>query len=507
MGQSTQTPRILVIGAGIGGLTSGALLAKSGYEVTVLEAGTYAGGCAGTFYHQGYRFDAGATLAGGFQPNGPHALVAEKLGIEWPIKPAETAWTVHLVNEAIHLSKNQAELLNHFPEAEGFWAEQNQVADLSWSMTAQGLPFPPTSLSELSKLTRVGLNHFPADLRLTQFAFSTVRDWLARHDLDENKRFKRFIDAQLLISAQTTSDHTNALYGATALDLARQGVQHVVGGMGGLAEKLMTTIRDLGGQVLLRHKVRQIDIRNGRAVGVFTQHGRRAGDYFPADVIIANLTPWALDALLGKFSPTQLRREVKHREASWGAFVLHLGIQDDNLPKSADHHQIIPSLEGELDEGNSIFVSISPDWDTRRAPVGHRAVTVTTHTHVQMWWDLLQADGDAYQIRKNEYAAQMIQHISQVLPGFRENIVLSLPGTPVTYEFYTRRPLGMVGGFPQQSLWQARSPRVGVPNIRLVGDSIFPGQSTAGVTVGAMRVVEDVEHLITKPRLSRIALF
>lgn len=489
--------RIVIIGAGIGGLTTGALLAKSGYQVTVLEAGTYAGGCAGTFYHQGYRFDAGATLAGGFQANGPHALVAEKLGVEWRVKPAKTAWTVHLPDDSIILSQDQTELLEHFPETERFWAEQNRVADLSWSMAAQGLPFPPTSLTELGHLARVGLSHFPADLRLSRFALSTVHDWLKRHNLADNLRFKRFVDAQLLISAQTISEGANALYGATALDLARQGVQHVSGGMGGLAEQLVEAIRDFGGKVLFRHKALRIGVQNGQAIGVQAQHGRREGDYFPADVIIANLTPWALQNLLGEASSPQLKREVKQREMGWGAFVLHLGIKADGLATVSDHHQIIPELTGELGEGNSIFVSMSPEWDATRAPDGHRAVTVTTHTQIQPWWDLLENDAEAYQARKEKYTETILNHIEKVLPSFRQNIALCLAGTPVTYEFYTRRTGGMVGGFPQQSLWQARSPKVGIRNIRLVGDSIFPGQSTAGVTVGAMRVAEDIARFVS----------
>lgn len=57
---------IIVIGAGIGGLTAGALLLNAGHKVTILEAQTYPGGSAGTYYHKGFRFDAGATLAGGF---------------------------------------------------------------------------------------------------------------------------------------------------------------------------------------------------------------------------------------------------------------------------------------------------------------------------------------------------------------------------------------------------------------------------------------------------------
>ncbi|MFZ1771299.1 MAG: FAD-dependent oxidoreductase, partial [Caldilinea sp.] len=62
---------VVVSGAGIGGLTTAALLAQAGLDVTVLEAHVYPGGCAGVFFHQGYRFEAGATLAGGFYPGGP----------------------------------------------------------------------------------------------------------------------------------------------------------------------------------------------------------------------------------------------------------------------------------------------------------------------------------------------------------------------------------------------------------------------------------------------------
>ena len=72
--------KIVVIGAGVGGLTTAALLAKRGFDVTVLEAHVEPGGCAATFFHKGYRFDVGATLVGGFHPGGPHQIVGEQLG-------------------------------------------------------------------------------------------------------------------------------------------------------------------------------------------------------------------------------------------------------------------------------------------------------------------------------------------------------------------------------------------------------------------------------------------
>jgi phytoene dehydrogenase-like protein len=181
----------------------------------------------------------------------------------------------------------------------------------------------------------------------------------------------------------------------------------------------------------------------------------------------------------------------------WGAFVLHLGVEAAAIPAGfPDHHQVLLDIEGPLGETRSIFLSLSPEWDTSRAPQGQRALTVTTHTDVQQWWELLARDEAAYYARKDEYAKLIVAGLETILPDLGAHLTLVLPGTPVTYQFYTDRHMGQVGGFPQTSLFQARSPRVGVTNVRLVGDSIFPGQSTAGVTLGAIRVFRDVTRAL-----------
>ncbi len=506
---SPSAPKIIIIGSGIGGLTTAALLAQAGYAVTVLEAQTYPGGCASTYTHKGFRFESGATVVGGFQPGGPHAVAGEKLNLDWPVHPHDPAWVTHLPDRDVALTQDNADVIAKFPGTERFWQQQSRIADIAWKLSAQGLPWPPRSLRELFQLIKVGLLNFPRDLQVLPFAFASVYDWLKWHGLHTNKTFVRFLDAQLLISAQTTTPNVNALYGATALDLARQGVYHVEGGIGGVAQTLINRLEALGGSILYRHSVEKIEVIDGRVTGVHVSQGRRTKTqiFFPADFIVANLTPWNLDSLLDQASPSSLRREVKRRGDGWGAFVLHLGIKADALPKNLpDHHQIIMDMESPLGETRSIFISFSPVWDTSRAPQGQRAVTVTTHTHVRQWWDLLERDEEAYHAKKRDYTEKIIANIDRTFPGFKNGLTLILPGTPVTYNFYTERHLGMVGGFPQTSLFKMRGPCTGISNLRLVGDSIFPGQSTAGVTLGAMRVAEDVKRALygQKSRVSTV---
>ncbi|MCB0007354.1 MAG: FAD-dependent oxidoreductase [Anaerolineales bacterium] len=486
--------RVLVIGAGIGGLTTAALLLKAGYAVTVLEAQSYPGGCAGTFFYQGFRFDAGATLAGGFGLGGPHARLAEQLGLTWPVSPADPAWSVHLpdgrrITQFADPAAWQAERQRHFagPAAERFWRTQERLADLAWDVSSRPFPWPPTTSQEWLTLVKA---FRPRLLRAGLAPLRTIGSYLPSDDA----ALRLFVDAQLLISAQATANDANALYAAAALDLPRRGVNHVRGGIGALARTLVDWIRGNDGEVLYRQEASRILLNNGLATTVVTQKGQK----FAADWLVANLTPWSLHRLLGNAAPATLSREIDQRPSTWGAFTLYAALKQELVemlfpPGSALHHQFILDGRKPLGEGNSIFLSVGAD--DGRAPAGFRTATISTHTAIEPWWQLRHAaTKDGYEERRHAYQAHLLTALDKRLPGFRQAVHFCLPGTPVTFAHWTGRSGGMVGGFPQTSLFQARGPNTGIDNLLLVGDSIFPGQSTAGVTLGGFRVADYIRR-------------
>jgi len=503
--------KVVIIGAGVGGLTAAAALARSGLDVKVLEAHIYPGGCAGTFYLQGYRFDAGATLAGGFYPGGPMERLAQVAGITgaeipgpyslWPAHPTDQVMTVHLPDGAtIEVRSDEARWdirKDAFgrgdpagrPHYQDFFRWQERTADAMWDLALRLPPWPPQTLPQAQELTykgsgwliERGKGGMVPPLQILD-AFRPV----SAHLRGANKRLRQFVDAQLLISAQTTSGYANALYGASALDLPRRAVVHLEGGIGAIAQGLANAVCQNGGKVYYRQPVNHIRFEGSRPVAVET----RRGGSFPADLVIANLTPWSLLRLAGEDAPISLKRRGQRCQAGWGAFVVYAGVDNSLVPDGSPlHHQVV--RREPMGEGNSVFLSISPGWDAGRAPAGKRAITLSTHTALEPWWQLFENDRPAYEARKLDYTQRVLSAAEIALPGFHQAASLILAGTPVTFQRFTRREKGWVGGFPQTSLFQAMGPRL-APGLWLVGDSIFPGQSIAAVALGGLRVAEEV---------------
>jgi phytoene dehydrogenase-like protein len=309
---------------------------------------------------------------------------------------------------------------------------------------------------------------------------------LTRHLQRSSTRLRTFVDAQLLISAQTTSAHVNALYAAAALDLPRRGVVELQGGMGTIAETLAHAVISNGGKVLYRHLVSRVDQDSNGGYRVET---KRKGS-FEADLLIFNLPPWNITSLMGESIPSKLHALPSTPNDGWGAYMLYVGLDRRAVdPEFPLHHQIVAG--GAFGEGNTIFLSLSPSWDQNRAPEGYRALTISTHTNFRPWWQLLNQDQETYQSRQQFYTDKLLTVAESVIPQIRDAAQLILPGTPITFNRFTHREWGWVGGFPQTHLFRAWGPRLS-KDLWMVGDSIFPGQSTPAVALGGLRVAKTI---------------
>lgn len=475
-----------MIGAGIAGLTAAALLAKDGVRVQVLERHTLPGGCASFYLRAGYRFDVGATLVSGFGRRGVHRLLAQRLGITFDATVVEPAMDVYVGTERIRRfgdARWRAERLRAFgPAAEPFWTEQERIADLTWDFSTRfpALPVDPRGLAAFLHAVR------PRHLGLAGTVGRTVAQILPG---DAGIKLRAFVDAQLLITAQSDAASTDLAYGATALDIAREGTFHLAEGVSGIAVGLARAVRRAGGEIAYGTPVCGFIVERRRVRGVRLA----SGEVLLSPDVIAAIPLLDVRRMLGG-DGAGLQARLAAVPQRWGAFMVYAGLPAGVVPAECGlHHQLVRDPQAPLGEGNAVFLSFSAPGERGRARGGGRAVTISTHTDVA-GWERAFADG-TYARRKADYAGRLRAALDTVVPGAWGRADAIDCATPHTFAAYTGRARGLVGGFPQSPAHanlRAFSHRSGIAGLTLCGDSVFPGQSTVGASLSGVAAANAV---------------
>ncbi|MFP4133684.1 MAG: C-3',4' desaturase CrtD [Halothece sp.] len=502
--------KIIVIGAGIGGLTTGALLAKRGYAVTIYDQAYVAGGCASTFKRHGFTFDVGATQVAGLEQGGIHQQIFTELGIEPPpATPCDPACAVYLPGEKTPINiwrdpeKWRKERQSQFPNSEPFWQLMAKLFQASWHFQQRDPVLPPRNLWDMWQLISAVR---PETLITLPFTFLTVGDILRILGLDDDLRLKTFLDMQLKLYSQVNADETALLYAATALGMSQapQGLWHLQGSMQTLSTRLVKGLRKHGGKLRLRHRVKSI---HTQLTGVTIQN-EKTGEIWKeeADAVVANVTVQNLlnllpgaDQLFGvsQFLFKGYERRVKNLPEANGAFVLYLGVDETAIPENCPPHlQFLYDSQGVVGEKNSLFVSVSRAGDGR-APQGQATITASAFTEVGQWWT---DTAESYERLKQDYVETAIKNLSQYFHLTEETIIHQEAATPRTFARFTARQAGYVGGLGQRVStfgpfgFANRTP---IKNLWLVGDATHPGEGTAGVSYSALTAVRQLERVVS----------
>ncbi|EAQ76746.1 C-3',4' desaturase CrtD [Synechococcus sp. CCFWC 502] len=477
---------VTVIGGGIAGLSAAALLAREGLSVQLLEAHHQTGGCAGTFRRGAYVFDVGATQVAGLEPGGIHDRLFRHLGVEAPAAtPLDPGCVVDLSDGQPPVSlwrdpqRWHQERQRQFPGSERFWSLCAALHGANWSFAGRHPVLPPRSLWDLGQL--LGALR-PANLASGALALASVADLLRLSGCSSDQRLRRFLDLQLRLYSQEPAEGTAALYGASVLTMAQAplGLWHLQGSMQALSTSLETALAALGGELRLRHRVTSLQPAQPQGWSVRGQGpGGRPFTRLSRDVVVA-LPPQALTDLLGEAMPGAYRERISGFPDPSGALVFYGAVERALLPEGCPAH-----LQIDWADPGSLFVSVSREGDGR-APAGQATVIASVFTPARPW---LELEREAYALAKAEAMAQ-IQN------GLELNLGLDATdwrhrelATPRGFARWTGRPFGFVGGLgqhPSRFGPFGLASRTPLPGLWLCGDSIHPGEGTAGVSLSAL---------------------
>jgi phytoene desaturase len=472
--------RVVVVGAGVGGLAAAVRCAEAGHDVTVLEAAAVPGGKAGRLERDGFAFDTGPSLV--TMPWVFRELVGDRIEL-LRVEPV-TRYRFADGSEvelSADLPRAMEALEAWSPGAGADWARFLGTCAGMWRASVPFLtgepPWPPR------RPRRGEPAPDPRDLARIR-PWWTVRQLARAHARDP--RLRTLIERFATYAGADPRRAPAALAVAGYVEHAF-GAWHPRGGVHAIVRALAERAEELG--VAIRYGERVVGLRrDGRRVrGVVTAASAPRGEPtaplgpaaapldatapLPADWVLWNGDAVELAGVLGE------ERRGGRRERSLSGFVVLLGVRGrtPDLP----HHSIAfpPSYDGELDDvfaarrpvrDPTLYVSCSAVTDPGEAPPGDES-----------WFVLVNAPAGVEVRAFDGYDEHVLDRLEGLHGGLRERVAFRATRTPADLE----RDTGAVGGAiygaaPHGRLGTLKrpGPRVrGVPNVLRVGGTAHPG--------------------------------
>tara|TARA_Y100001970_G_C14240907_1_gene864841 strand:- start:1286 stop:2791 length:1506 start_codon:yes stop_codon:yes gene_type:complete len=485
---------VLVVGAGIAGLTSAAILSKLGLSVNLIESHSQAGGCAGTFKRKNYIFDVGATQVAGLEKDGIHSRIFDFLEIKTPKATfLDPACIVDLKDgsKPIHIWYKQnewiAEREMQFPGSRKFWQVCSLIHQSNWTFSNNNPVLPISNFWDFSQLFKALA---PSNLFTGILLKSTIFDLLRLCGVSKDERLIKFLNLQLKLYSQEDIYNTAALYGSTVLQMCQQphGLWHLKKSMQSLSEALEESLQKNGVNIIFDQEVNSMIFDNINNCWQVSAKSKKHFFKYYANNVIYTPPPQSLlknleDTLNKKKS---YKNRLKNLPQPSGALVFYSALKRENIKNiSSNHYQIVSK---ELD---SLFVSISEEGDGR-APNGELTLIASLFTKTKDWFNLEKSE---YVLKKKEYLKKISFELEIQFDIAPKNWLHKELATPLGFEKWTKRPNGIVGGLGQNpnifGLFGLSS-RTPFKGLWLCGDSIYPGEGTAGVSQSALMVSRQI---------------
>ncbi len=423
----------IIIGGGLGGLFTGAILAKEGMQVTVLEKNATAGGGLQTFRRFGEKFDTGMHVIGGMQPGGNIWRICEYLGIadKVALKDVDDDCTDSLYfaedKTTYRIRKGKegfvASLAEYFPEErDNLKAYVNAVFDITDSVDLFNLR-PSTEQFKIHS----------EDFTMAADAF--VAKYIKNDKL-------RSVVSYMNPLYGGRHDETPAFIHAIITTLYIKGASRFIGGSDRFADLLTAVIEEAGGTVITGDGVEWIEV-NDRHVDYVRTH---KGHEYTGDCYISAIHPCTLLKLMPeKALPKAYRTRLDSIPNSYSAFSVYIKLKPDTFPytNSSEYYMTryekIWSFGDKNEEWPLGFLFMTPPEDNQGEYASKVLITAPMRfDEVKQWEDTTVGHrGKEYEAWKEEKTQQLLAKVEDMHPGFNACVDKINASSPLTIrDFY-----------------------------------------------------------------------
>lgn len=480
---------VIIIGAGIAGLTCGCLLAQKGLRVLIIEKNQKIGGCCTSFQKEGFSFDLSVQSLGECQEGGRIWRLIKRLGLLDHIHfiPLEPAREYHFPGQRIiqssHLETHIETLSTLFPKERKGIEQIYEVLRKIFNEYSQ-LPlsldwFNSTSLS----------SRYPLLFHYREKTFGQL--------LDEHVS-NPFLKTVLSIrsSYALLPPEEISVVGMAGIEMSyfNHGVSCVRGAVEELPLKMGYAFEKMGGKILLKEEVERILIENKRTLGVLGTGGQE----YRARVVVSNIDARTTFFTLMEENhcPSGYRSKLKGMQPSYSYFILYLGIEGEVEELPVSNNEIFSDRELSKEyqflvdhrilEGAPFYLLVPSKVNPSHAPGGKSTLCLSLKApyEFQEGWN---------QRGVNRLSQYLIERASTIIPDLKKRILVKIETTPMTIERWTGNDGGAAYGWaqiPSQSGIHRLPRTTPIPNLFLTGHWTSPGGGIAAVVTSGELTAE-----------------
>lgn len=461
----------IIIGGGLGGLFTGAILAKEGMQVTVLEKNATAGGGLQTFRRFGENFDTGMHVIGGMQPGGNIRRICQYLGIADKVDLvdvdndctdclyfAEDKTTYHIRKGKEGFVESLAE---HFPEErDNLQAYVNAVFDITDNVDLFNLR-PSTD-----------------QLKIYTEDFTMAADAFVAKYIKNNKL--RSVVSYMNPLYGGRHDETPAFVHAIITALYIKGASRFVGGSDKFANLLVSVIEKAGGKVITGDGVEWIEVSDRKVEYVRTHKGEE----YKGDCYISAIHPCTLLKLMPeKAFPKAYRTRLESIPNSYSAFSIYIKLKPNTFPyiNSSEYYMTryekIWSFGDRNTEWPLGFLFMTPPESNQGKYASKVLITAPMlFDEVKQWEDTTVGHrGKEYETWKEEKTRQLLEKVEEMHPGFTACVDKVNASSPLTIRDFYGVKEGALSGYSKDchNLVLSQVPVVTkISNLYLTGQNI-----------------------------------